>query len=90
MSKKGKKTGRRRMRRLIRVLISFIQHRRTQLNQGKDIMTLYFAMPYDTFTTPMETRDVSTIPTGIKKLLMVAILPTTKRITDRETKCKAT
>ena len=37
-------------------------------------MTLYFAMPYDTFTTPMETRDVSTIPTGIKKLLMVAIL----------------
>ena len=49
-----------------------------ELNQGKDIMTLYFAMPYDTFTTPMETRDVSTIPTGIKKSQMVSILPTTK------------
>ena len=30
-------------------------------------MTLYSAMPCDTFTTPMETNDLFTILTGIKK-----------------------
>ena len=45
-----------------------------ELKYGRDIMKLYSAMPCNTFTTPMETKDVFTILTRIKKWKMAFFL----------------